>query len=1236
MLQKRLISLLSLLILLPTLVVSWMAYRFTVDNIRSERIEIVGRIAQSRHEQLNLVLQRANNRANVFLADVLVKCIAVDSLDRGCVSGLLEDYLLTEGASGALFFRREAPEQGIGVGTAMQSSAELGEFQPGQLAGISPRSLDQPRSYYVLASNQTMPWRLAVIYPVSLLQPLFVGDHDLGKSGETFLADGEGFFISQARYAAGQGNSHPISARPMQACLSRQDSEALDVDYRGKAVIHGFRHIPELGGGCIMAHIEQAEAFAPIRTMEMQLVAAVAVFIVLTTLIARALARRIIGPILGMTQSARQIRDGDLSVRVKVRGVDEIAELASSFNHMTDALADARHNLEVKVAERTQELLISQERYMLAEGAVNDGIWDWHIDKHQYYLSPRWNKILGYGEGELPNVESIFFELIHPDDKKTASEAFRKHLEYGERYATELRLRHKDGSYRWVLDRGEALRDSNGRPYRMVGSIADITERKAAEAELLRYREHLEDMVATATTEVQAIVKTAANGVISIDNEGAIRMFNPAAERLFGWSAAEVVGRNVAMLMPEPFASAHDGYIQRFLTTQQSKIIGFEREITALRKNGEVFPANLAVGHAVLAEGRHLFVGFMSDISAQKRAEQELRQAKDAAEAAAKAKANFLANMSHEIRTPMNTVIGFAEVVLQNQNLPSDARQHVNTILSSGRHLLNVINDILDFSKIEAGKVRLEAVCFNLTSALQEALQTIGLRASEKGLSIELKLAPDLSQYVVGDPDRLRQVILNLVGNSVKFTDSGRIGVEVNRGDGPNLLHFTISDTGIGMTEEQTARIFEPFSQADASTSRRFGGSGLGTTISKQIVEMMGGKIWVESQLGIGSSFHFTASLPDNSVGPGCLYQSAQRGTAEYVSPRSFKVLLAEDIEANASLAILRLEQQGHTVSWVKNGQEAVDAFRADAYELILMDLQMPVLDGIEATRRIRQLEADGAGRIPILALTASVLQHEREQCFQAGMDAIVGKPINIDELLEQMERLVPKSVGVARTAISAEAKPQQVGIDLSPLAAVADSDKALATWREPLIYAKTLQNFASERGDDAVKIAQLYDENAVNAEASEAIRRIVHGLKGVSGNLALTEIFTLAGSMDSCLRAGDLVGMAGYLSALAAALKNACLAIAQLSLPQPSAEAAVAVVDAATVIDLLRQLLVALDALNPETAEPLLQQLIPYLDQADFMAIHHKIDHFDFDSAKHEVESLISRLATTVNGADR
>ncbi len=1226
MLQKRLIILLLLLILAPAMVIGWMAYSFSINNIRNERMNIVGRVADNRHQQLNMVLQWANNRANALLNDMLSKCVKTDTVDRACASGLLSDYLRTEGAEGGVLFRSNEPDKGLRLGNPAVEAAGLSEFLPGQIAGIKPFSPNLPRAYYVIAGDKKLPWRLLITYPVRLIQPIFEPRADLGKSGETFLADRNGFFITQAAYPSTQGHSHPISARPMQTCLNRQNAEMLDSDYRGELIIHGFRYIPEIGGGCIMAHIDQAEAFASVRTMEKQLTIAAALFLVLTTIMARALARRIIGPITRLTQAARRIRDGDHSIRAEVAGHDEIAELASSFNHMTDALADAQHNLEAKVAERTRELMISQERYILAERAVNDGIWDWNIANHEYYLSPRWNKILGYAEGELPNIESIFFDLIHPDDKAPASDAFRRHLENNERYCTELRLRHKDGSYRWVLDRGEAIRDNEGRPVRMVGSITNITERKAAEAELLKYREHLEELVSMATTEVKAIVQTAVNGVITIDAGGAIRLFNPAAERLFGWTADEVLGRNVAMLMPEPFASEHDSYIRRFLDTREAKIIGIEREVTALRKNGQTFPAYLAVGHAVLVEGRHLFVAFISDITSQKQAELELTLAKEAAETAAKAKANFLANMSHEIRTPMNTVIGFAEVVLQNKNLPADTRKHVATILSSGKHLLGLINDILDFSKIEAGKVDLETTCFNLPFAVQDSLQTLSLRASEKGVRIELKVEAGLPQYFLGDPNRLRQVILNLVGNAVKFTESGLISVVIEKADGVDMLHFAISDTGIGMTREQVAAVFEPFSQADSTTSRRFGGTGLGTTISKQLVELMGGRIWVESSLGEGSTFHFTVRMPDTIQQESCLYQAAQNLT-EYFSPRCFRVLLAEDIEANASLAILRLEQQDHRVTWVKNGQEAIDAFSKGGYDIILMDLQMPLLDGISATRRIRELEKDGNSRIPILALTASVLQHEREECRHAGIDAIVGKPIDIDELLEQMERLTPQDAGMARTTVTIDEKPQ-AWLDFSPLSAVADYGKGLSTWREPLVYANALLNFADEHKDDAARMAELW---AGNADGDASVHQIVHALKGVSGNLALTEIYTRASTLDTCLKTDHPQNIAAQFAALDAALKQAYTAIRRLQLPEnPYASK---MFDAEQVGGLLHQLRVTLDSLNPEAVEPVLQQLIPYLAEADLKVIRREIDGFDFDGAKAEVTGLIERLAVTDNG---
>jgi len=463
----------------------------------------------------------------------------------------------------------------------------------------------------------------------------------------------------------------------------------------------------------------------------------------------------------------------------------------------------------------------------------------------------------------------------------------------------------------------------------------------------------------------------------------------------------------------------------------------------------------------------------------------------------------------------------------------------------------------------------------------------------------------------------------------VKFTDSGLITVAIDKAEGTNMLHFAIHDTGIGMTTEQTERVFESFSQADTTTSRRFGGTGLGTTISKQLVELMGGRIWVESTLGVGSTFHFTVHLPDTTAEESCLYQTPSQQVFEYFSPRCFKVLLAEDIEANATLATLRLEQQGHQVTWVKNGQEAVDAFSKGGYDLILMDLQMPVLDGIAATRRIRELETGGSTHIPILALTASVLQHEREQCLQAGLDAFVGKPINVNELLEQMEELAPQGAGFARTTITVASKPQTT-IDFSPLLAIADTDKALATWRDPLIYANALSVFADERTDDAAQMARLFAESTDN---TETIRRTAHALKGVSGNLELFEIYSLVTDLDANLKAGNVQNISEQFAALNAALRKASTAIQLLQLPEQKQNVPTKPFDAEQVNSILQQLLVALDELNPESVEPFLQQLIPYLADTELKAIRREVDSFDFDSAKTEVKNLLEKLTITLNG---
>ena len=392
----------------------------------------------------------------------------------------------------------------------------------------------------------------------------------------------------------------------------------------------------------------------------------------------------------------------------------------------------------------------------------------------------------------------------------------------------------------------------------------------------------------------------------------------------------------------------------------------------------------------------------------------------------------------------------------------------------------------------------------------------------------------------------------------------------------------------------------------------------------------MGGRIWVDSVFGQGSQFHFTVRMPDTTQQDSCLYQTTQN-LNEYFSPRSFNILLAEDIEANASLAILRLEQQDHRVFWVKNGQAAVEAFSQGDYDIILMDLQMPVLDGVNATRQIRSLEQSLPTRTPILALTASVLQHEREECRQAGIDAIVGKPIDINELLEQMERLVPKDQGRIRGMVTISNKPQ-IALDFSPMAGIADTEKGLSTWREPLVYANALGDFAEHHQSTALEMLGLYTEHP---DKILEVERMAHALKGVVGNLALSELYVLVSKLDTDLKTGQVQGVIEQLNSLDVEIKKACNAIQQLHLPETPSVQPIKPFDAEQVGQLLEQLLAALDSLNPDVIEPVLQPLQAYLGDAELRVIRHEIDGFDFDAAKLEVKKLLERFFPKTEAGD-
>ncbi|MBF0422605.1 MAG: PAS domain S-box protein [Magnetococcales bacterium] len=1213
------------------------------QEIRHNRIAVVGQVASSRYDYLVLRLKTLHTQLNNYLARFEALCLmGSKDVSSDCLRRM-RTFIHTEQIESLAVFRGHRLVAGAGDLPLEEIRGKLPN-NPNQLAYFLPLSSNNRRVYYVKTVLTEGNLQIVAAYPLQGVIDIFANRERLGQSGETFLANDQGMFITPGRYVSTSGVSHPISAVPMQRCLNRHTGEMLELDYREVPIIHGFRFVPEVGGGCIMAHIDQQEAFSPLERLQIRTLLLSLLLIVLNMVLAVVAARRLLGPITLLSHMATRIADGEFHNQITVPGNDELAALALAFNTMTTRLRAHYLELEEKVAERTETLNRTNEylsrqieerngfEYQLQESlsfqtgilntAVNPII---TIDASGIIRSVNAaaERLFGYPREEAVGQN---VNILMPEPYHSGHDSYlQRYLQTGEPRVIgkgrEVEGRRKDGStFPLHLSVGE-MSISNRRMF--VGIVTDISELKQYEAEMVRYRDHLQELVTIATAEIKAIIQTAVNGIITIDGKGIIRIFNPSAEALFGWRSVEVIGKNVSLLMEESVASRHDDYLENFLITGRTKIIGIGREVTAKRKDGSYFPAHLAVGYANLGHGKHMFVGFISDITLQKENEAELLRAKEAAEAGARAKAAFIARMSHEIRTPMNAVIGFAEVAMQETAIPPHTCKHLSIILTSAKSLLGIINDILDVSKLESGKFILENVCFHLPNLLADSLRIVAHRAEEKHLQLHLDYDPQLRFRFMGDPTRLRQVILNLVSNAIKFTDQGIVTLGISPGEEPEMLHFSVSDTGIGMTAAHAAKVFDPFTQADESTTRRFGGTGLGTTISKQLVEMMQGRIWVESVPGQGSTFHFTARLQEASDTTVCLYENEDLVVEDYISPRLFQVLLAEDLETNATLATLRLTHQGHQIHWVKNGREAVKEREVGNYDIILMDVMMPELDGLEATREIRRIEhVSGRTPIPILALTASVMREDHAKCFEAGMSEVAAKPIDFKQLFYSMERLVPPGAGRPNTRLTIGITPRDP-VDFSILEGIVDHGKALKTWKDPGALVKALISFADARRGDATAMMALLKEHPGDGEPA---RKMAHALKGVAGNLALSRVAGLAQEVDIELKEGHLQRAQELLGDLDGAMGTAVAAIGGLHLASPPPGTGL-VTSAGDVPGLLSALLVALDQLNPDPVEPILVRLAEHVDEQQLFPIRRSVEAYDFEHAKQLVNLMLQTL---------
>ena len=531
-----------------------------------------------------------------------------------------------------------------------------------------------------------------------------------------------------------------------------------------------------------------------------------------------------------------------------------------------------------------------------------------------------------------------------------------------------------------------------------------IAVERALEQKLLRDEHNLaEEARAVSESRYRTLFECAPDGIVIADSAGRYIDANPAMCRMMGYSRDEMLALDACEIV----APAHPADVP-ITDAALAAIQGATEshpEWRLRRKDGSTFPAEVVV--TPMPNGNPM--SMIRDITERKRVERELEKTRDLALESARIKSEFLANMSHEIRTPMNGIIGMTELVLETE-LDRGQRESLTMVQSSAHCLLSLINDILDFSKIEAGKLEFESIAFNLRHCLGGMLKPFHIRATKKGLALATGFPAELPDDLIGDPLRLRQILINLIDNAIKFTERGSVTLRVEAESATEVeecLHFSVADTGSGIPAEKRALIFEAFTQADGTTTRTHGGTGLGLAIASQLVQRMGGRIWTEHPANGGTTFHFTARFGVGQASrlPEKVEPAARLPDATHTD--SFlRILLAESNVINRAMATALLETRGHSLVHAANGREAVEAAAREPFDLIFMDVQMPEMDGLEATQQIREAERATGRHTPIAAMTAHAMADDRERCLAAGMDHYISKPVGIAALLALFTRI--------------------------------------------------------------------------------------------------------------------------------------------------------------------------------------------------------------------------------------
>ena len=980
--------------------------------------------------------------------------------------------------------------------------------------------------------------------------------------------------------------------------------------------------------------------------------------LVVVYLLSGILGRSITAPIRLLAETARTIAQKKAySQRAPRLDGAEMRQLGEDFNVMLDEiskrdaeLVEARNSLELRVAERTRELQVEINERKRAEVALREseslfrtmsaaspvGIFLTDVAGKLRFANQCWCGMTGLSKEEAGG--DGWKQALHPDDRETVSETWRNRTKLGALYASSHRYQARNGKIVDVEVLANPLFDAAGAPQGYVGVVQDVTRRKAAEEQVRRSAEMFQTLCALAPV-----------GIVLLDRRGKTTYVNQAWRELTGLSEEESTydgWRHV--IHPDDLERVHrarESAIEQGLDYQMS----YRLQSPA---RGVVWVDTNARGIRDDQGCQAGYVAVVQDVTQHRLTAENLRRAKEFAESANRAKSEFLANMSHEIRTPMNGIIGMTELALDTE-LTAEQRSYLSMVKSSADALLGIINDILDFSKIEAGRMELESSVFSLHGCIEGALRPLAVRAHQKGLELSWTLDQNVPEFVKGDSLRLRQILINLTGNAVKFTKQGSVSVRgqvISKCDEHVTLRMTVADTGIGIPEEKHAEIFEAFSQADTSTTRQFGGTGLGLSISSRLARLMGGEITLDSSVGRGTRFYFTATfrlanvdeLPASAPLPSLkgfrvlvvddhdvnrsllehllpmwgmevtlassgeealaifqhqhpaqkpfsvilmdkymphmdgyetcarlrkllhgasvpviilassLDQGDSQGDDDFrilrkivkpvvraelhdalriavlqsfhpvsevrssvhttnTSAGSFHILLAEDNLVNQKLAIRLLEKMGHSVTQAVNGREAFELVIDRTFDLILMDIQMPEMGGLEATELIRKYEAGLRRHTPIVAVTAHAMKGDKEKCLAAGMDGYLSKPIQAKLLKDEISRVMRLSAQPADNEVyNAMSAPAANGIDRQELLSRVENDEELA--RDIL---------AIFQADAPLRCSSL--AAAVDAKSVQDVRNHSHAYKGMLANIGAMPASTLAAELEQLAKDGHI-----------------------------------------------------------------------------------------------------------------